>query len=150
MKHSLLLILLSALLIACNAGEPTTPPRPTATPAPSATPVPASATLPPTAILSPTETASPVTPPPASTSTTANLEVIAHVEGDARAVVAEGEYAYVADSAGSLRVLDFSDRANPTQMSVHQTSGLPEGLSVAGDYVYVADLARGLVILREL
>jgi len=59
-----------------------------------------------------------------------------------------GDYAYVADGSGGLRVVDVSDPAHPTEVGFYATPGDARDVAVAGDYIYVADFVGGLVILR--
>ena len=70
--------------------------------------------------------------------------------------LAIGVRVYLLESNGTLRVVDVSDPAAPLQVGLYRlpdpgvTSGgePPGGVTVAGGYVYVADGAGGLYILR--
>ncbi|MBI2939849.1 MAG: hypothetical protein HYY04_05365 [Chloroflexi bacterium] len=68
-----------------------------------------------------------------------------------------GRYVYLADSAtrnkdgqnvpGSLRVVDVSDPAHPTEVGSYGSSGDARGVDVVGSYAYLADGRGGLRIL---
>lgn len=58
-----------------------------------------------------------------------------------------GNYAFVGDVHGSIRVVDVSDPANPAVVRSYQTAGQIFGLQVIGNYLYVASLFNGLEIL---
>ncbi len=68
--------------------------------------------------------------------------------------LAAGVRLYLLESDGTLRVVDVSSPATPLQVGLYklpdpETSGDPTGgVAVAGGYVYVADGAGGLYILR--
>jgi len=64
--------------------------------------------------------------------------------GYARRVAVAGEYAYVADWGGSLRVVDISDPFSPTEVGFYDTPEWISSVAVAGDYAYVADYLAGL------
>ena len=58
-----------------------------------------------------------------------------------------GNYAYVADTAAGLQVIDVSNPANPQWVGGYGNSGDALGVAVSGNYVYVADGFWGLMIL---
>ncbi|MHA2066546.1 MAG: hypothetical protein ACXABY_19415, partial [Candidatus Thorarchaeota archaeon] len=58
--------------------------------------------------------------------------------GNAFDVYVSGDYAYVADSASGLAVIDISDPTNPGTPVYEDTSGTASGVFVSGDYAYVA------------
>lgn len=70
-----------------------------------------------------------------------------------------GTRAYISYYQDGIRVVDLTDAANPVQVAHYNTWNEPTafgsafegavGVRKVGDYVYVADLARGLIILRE-
>jgi hypothetical protein len=71
-----------------------------------------------------------------------------------------GTRAYISYYQDGIRIVDLGDPTNPIEVA-HYNTWDPEtsygsafegavGVRKVGDYVYVADLARGLVILREL
>jgi hypothetical protein len=50
-----------------------------------------------------------------------------------------GNYAYVADFAAGLQVIDVSNPASPQRVGGYDTSGYARGVAVSGNYAYVAD-----------
>ena len=58
-----------------------------------------------------------------------------------------GNYAYVADPAFGLQVIEVSNPANPRRVGGYNTSGQAMGVAVSGNYAYVADGSWGLIIL---
>ena len=59
-----------------------------------------------------------------------------------------GDYAYVADRHGGLRIIDVSDPADPTETGFYDTPGSAEAIAVSGNYAYVADdIASGLRVI---
>jgi hypothetical protein len=71
-----------------------------------------------------------------------------------------GTRAYIAYYQDGIRIVDLADPANPVEVA-HYNTWDPEtaygsafegavGVSKVGEYVYVADLSGGLIILREL
>ena len=58
-------------------------------------------------------------------------------------------YVYLADSGYGLHVLDVSNPAAPQEVGTFTTAGDANGVTAAGDLVYVADGEGGLVILRR-
>ena len=56
-----------------------------------------------------------------------------------------GNYAYVADCTGGLKIIDISSKTNPTLVGSIATSNA-YGVAVAGNYAYVADWIGGLKI----
>ena len=65
---------------------------------------------------------------------------------DAAGVSVTGGYAYVADRASGLAIIDVSDPANPGQ-PVYASTSYAEDVDVAGSYAYVADGLSGLTII---
>jgi hypothetical protein len=71
-----------------------------------------------------------------------------------------GTRAYISYYQDGIRIVDLADPTNPVEVAHYNTWNADTaygsafegavGVRKAGDYVYVADLARGLVILREL
>ena len=61
-----------------------------------------------------------------------------------------GNYAYVADGEGGLRIIDIANPAAPAEVGFYDTPGSARGVAVAGDTIYVADVGGGLDILRLL
>ena len=62
-------------------------------------------------------------------------------------ITLSGDYVYVADEEGGLRVVDVSDPANPHEAGEHETSGGAKGVAVAGGYAYVAVIYLGLEVV---
>ena len=56
-----------------------------------------------------------------------------------------GSYAYIADEANGLVVVDISDPTNPTLVGSYNTAGYAAGMAVSGSYAYIADCDNGLV-----
>jgi len=80
--------------------------------------------------------------------------------GDAQDVFVEADYAYIADGANGLVIVDVSNplsprfagsdippSGNPSVAGVYDTAGFASGVAVSGDYAYVADGTNGLVIV---
>jgi hypothetical protein len=59
----------------------------------------------------------------------------------------QGQYAYVADWEGGLRVVDVTDPAAPVETGFWFSECLPWAVAVQDHYVYVADFVCGLVVL---
>ena len=70
-----------------------------------------------------------------------------NTSGFAAGVTIAGRYAYVADDAAGLQIIDISDPTNPTLTGTFNTSGFAGGVTLAGRYAYVADDAAGLQII---
>jgi len=66
---------------------------------------------------------------------------------DAYDVVVDNGYAYVADGAFGLKILDLGSPEDPDLVGTYATSGSARGVKVVGDYAYVSDLETGLFIL---
>ena len=65
-----------------------------------------------------------------------------------RGIEVAGDYAYCI-SQHSLSIVDISNPANPRGATFYEMPGLFHcDVAVAGDYVYLPDLERGLLILR--
>ncbi|MBD3285671.1 T9SS type A sorting domain-containing protein, partial [candidate division WOR-3 bacterium] len=70
---------------------------------------------------------------------------VACLDGTIRDLTVVNSYAYVAGY--HLKVIDISDPWNPQQVGFYRTPGeISLGLSVSGDYIYVADDVAGLQI----
>jgi len=55
-------------------------------------------------------------------------------------VAADGDYAYIVDSSSDdLRVIDATDKTNPTLIGQLNIGGSPNAVAVADDYAYVVD-----------
>jgi DNA-binding beta-propeller fold protein YncE len=63
-------------------------------------------------------------------------------------VAVAGNYAYVADMYGGLRVIDISDPQSPQEVGHYDDPGhLALGVAVSGNAVYVADADSGLRVV---
>jgi hypothetical protein len=58
-----------------------------------------------------------------------------------------GNYAYIADSFGYLRIIDISNSAAPVETGMCEIPGSAWGVAVAGNYAYVAALSHGLRVV---
>ncbi|HIG66624.1 MAG TPA: hypothetical protein EYQ44_02155 [Porticoccaceae bacterium] len=70
-----------------------------------------------------------------------------HTNGGAREVAVSSDYAYVADYASGLAIIDVSDPTNPGMPVYMDTTGEARGVAVRGNYAYVADGPSGLHII---
>jgi len=71
-----------------------------------------------------------------------SLEFVGHLDtpGSAYAITVAGEYAYVADSYGGLRVLDVSNPFSPSEVGAHVWPGSSaEDIAASGNYVYLTN-----------
>ena len=50
-----------------------------------------------------------------------------------------GNYAYIADAGSGLAIIDITDPTNPGTPVYKDTGGLAYGVTVVGNYAYVAD-----------
>jgi hypothetical protein len=64
--------------------------------------------------------------------------------GWASAVVVDAGYAYIADRAAGLTIVDVSDPTDPQVVTTVDTPGTAHGVDVAGGIAYVADYTGGL------
>ena len=64
-----------------------------------------------------------------------------------RDVYVVGDYAYVADWSGGLRVIDVSNPVSPTEVGLYDTPGSAYGVTVAGNHAYIADSGSGLRVV---
>jgi hypothetical protein len=67
--------------------------------------------------------------------------------GNSQGVFVSGDYAYVADGASGLAVVDISDPTTPGTPEYSDTAGDAEDVVVSGDYAYVADGGGGLAVI---
>jgi len=58
-----------------------------------------------------------------------------------------GNYAYLAATNSTVRVIDISDQTNPVQIGSISIDGIPLSISVVGDYAYVISGTNGLRII---
>ena len=75
-------------------------------------------------------------------------------EGITYDVKVVGNYAYVADGAAGLHVIDVSNPTNCVRVGGYDTmgpargvSGTARGVAVSGNYAYVADFDEGLQVI---
>ena len=66
--------------------------------------------------------------------------------GDANQVYVSGKYAYVADGASGLQIIDISNLSSPTLVGTYDTNSA-SGVYVSGRFAYVGDAAFGLQII---
>lgn len=69
-------------------------------------------------------------------------------QGNPQALAVAGDYAFIADGDGGVRVVDVSDPTTPTEAGFYDTPGYASDVAVANDLVYVAQGTAGLFILR--
>ncbi|TFG00194.1 MAG: hypothetical protein EU540_05600 [Promethearchaeota archaeon] len=67
--------------------------------------------------------------------------------GNSQGVFVSGDYAYVADGASGLAVIDISDPTTPGAPQYSNTAGDAEDVVVSGDYAYIADGGGGLAVI---
>lgn len=68
--------------------------------------------------------------------------------GDAKNIVVVGNYAYVADGANGLVILNIADPKNPVLAGSFDTAGTANDVAVSNGYAYVADGSDGLVVIN--
>jgi len=76
-----------------------------------------------------------------------NVELIGSIGGIAKAVVVQGNHAYVAAGENGLRVINVSNKSNPTEVAHYDTPGDACDVTVSGNYAYVADGSSGVRII---
>jgi hypothetical protein len=67
--------------------------------------------------------------------------------GNASGVFVSGKYAYVADTASGLHIIDISNPTAPILIGTYDTAGNAYNVFVSGKYAYVADDTAGLQII---
>jgi hypothetical protein len=67
--------------------------------------------------------------------------------GEALGVWGDGEHLYVADNFG-IEALDVSDPANPYEIGEYSRVRGSHDICVDGEFIYVADASRGLIVLE--
>ena len=67
--------------------------------------------------------------------------------GRAWGIAVSGNYAYVADFASGLQIIDVSNVTDPTFAGSYDTPSNVHGVAASGNYAYVADWGSGLHIL---
>jgi hypothetical protein len=68
--------------------------------------------------------------------------------GYALGVAISGDYAYVADEASGLQVIDITDPTTPTLVGSYDTPVYACGVAISGDYAYVGDYTSGLQVIQ--
>jgi hypothetical protein len=63
-------------------------------------------------------------------------------------VALAGNYTYVADGNGGLRIIDIANPAAPAEVGFYDTPGDACGVALAGNYAYVAVEQSGLLIIN--
>ncbi len=72
------------------------------------------------------------------------INAVLNTPGSASDVAVEGSQAYVADSAGGLRIIDISNPSLPQEVSSAATPGVASGVALYGNYALVADGISGI------
>jgi hypothetical protein len=67
--------------------------------------------------------------------------------GYAMEVTVSGNYAYVADSAGGLRVIDITNPTNPVEVGSYETPDWALQVDISGNYAYIANEFTGLWVV---
>lgn len=81
---------------------------------------------------------------PARPGMAGQTEVLA---GIVRRVAVDGDYAYLADGANGLRIIDISDPTAPSDAGPYDTAAVAAEVVVVGGLAYVADVVSGLHII---
>jgi hypothetical protein len=71
----------------------------------------------------------------------------APLPGGVFGVAVAGDYAYLANGSGGLRVIDVSDPSAPVEVGFLETTGVFWGIAVSGSYAYVASWYSGLRVI---
>lgn len=79
-------------------------------------------------------------------SATSMFDVGSYLAADAKAVATDGDVAYVG-TEGDVHILDVTDPANPSLLSVYPTGCTNRGLVIDGDRLYVVNPLTGLHIV---
>jgi len=66
----------------------------------------------------------------------------------ANGVTVSGDYAYVADFRGGLRIISVGDPEHPEEVGYCDTPGYAYDVTVSGGYAYVADNESGLRVIN--
>lgn len=69
------------------------------------------------------------------------------IPGATTKVKVAGNFAYVLDTMGNLRVIDISDPANPAEIGIYDSPGDAQSVDIAGNFVYIADFWSGLTVV---
>lgn len=64
-----------------------------------------------------------------------------------KAVDVNGDYAYVADFRGGLRIIYVADTSSPREVGHYDLGNYATGVAVSGDYAYVANGNNGLRVI---
>lgn len=67
---------------------------------------------------------------------------------EAKNIVVQGSYAYVAAGADGLVILNISDPERPVRAGSYDTAGTANDVAVSNGYAYVADGMKGLAIIN--
>ncbi|MCI0513057.1 T9SS type A sorting domain-containing protein [candidate division KSB1 bacterium] len=65
------------------------------------------------------------------------------------AVTVEGNYAYIADGSGGLRVINITDPANPVEVGFYDGAAGARGVTAAAGYVYVSETDAGISLFKN-
>jgi PKD repeat protein len=69
--------------------------------------------------------------------------------GGGRDIAVAGNYAYVATGGNGMHVVDVSDPSLPSDIGTYESNGDPQGIAVAGDYVYFLDWGLHIIDVSE-
>ncbi len=68
--------------------------------------------------------------------------------GQSMQTALDGSQVYIADGAGGLRLVDFTDLLNPQEIAVYDTAGTARDVDIDNGKIYVADSDGGLLIFE--
>ena len=71
------------------------------------------------------------------------------LEGNGREVFVSGNYAYMAQQAGGLRIIDVSNPSMPFEAAYYITGSNAFDVSVSGNLAYIAGVSGGLYVVRN-
>lgn len=77
-----------------------------------------------------------------------HLGRIYETPGTAEDVFISGNYAYIADGNGGLRMVNISKPFGPYEVAFYETPGKAQAVHASGGYVYVADDTGGFLVFK--
>ena len=72
---------------------------------------------------------------------------VSNTTGNAKKIVVEGNYAYVAADSGGLNIISIVNPANPELIGSLDTGDVALGIAVSGNFAYMAAKSQGLKII---